>query len=259
MNRFELIKYFSINNPEGIDAMTEKAFTEEHVIIPLDNGESVSGILLLPKGIKKGAMDVFIIAHGQGNGMKHPLLVTFAEGLAREGYATLRFNFLFKEKGQDSTDKKEKLYLAWAGAMRVIQEDSGAKAKRIFAAGKSLGGRIAAHMTAEGLLNPDGLVYLGYPLHPMGDPQNARADHFMKIKVPMLFFAGTRDPFCELTLLKKIFSGMDLDVNSRLEIVDGGDHSFEVPKSLYLPTEEIYKHILNKTLQWLGKTFPQKG
>lgn len=235
---------------------SDQSFKEEAVTIPLGNGETVSGILLVPKALKKGKVDVFVIAHGQGNGMKHPLLVTFAEGLARAGYATLRFNFLFKEKGQDSTDKKEKLYLAWEGAMRFVREGSGVKPKRVFASGKSLGGRIAAHMTGDGLLKPDGLVFLGYPLHPMGETQNIRADHFTKIKVPMLFFAGTRDPFCNLLLLKKVFSSMDLDMNSRLEVVDGGDHSFEVPKSLYLPTEEIYVHILKKTLQWLGKAFP---
>ncbi len=235
---------------------SDQSFREEAVTVPLANGEPVSGILLVPSAVKKSKVDVFIIAHGQGNGMKHPLLVTFAEGLAREGYATLRFNFLFKEKEQANPDKKDKLYLAWEGAMRFIREESGLKPKRIFAAGKSLGGRIAAHMTAEGLLEPDGLVFLGYPLHPMGDTENIRADHFAKIKIPMLFFAGTRDPFCNLLLLKKVFSTMDLDMHSRLEVVDGGDHSFEVPKSLYLPTEEIYKHILKKTLQWLGKTFP---
>ncbi len=235
---------------------SDQSFAEKAVTIPLANGEAVSGTLLVPSAAKKSKVDAFIIAHGQGNGMKHPLLVTFAEGLAREGYVTLRFNFLFKEKGQTNPDKKVKLYLAWEGAMRFIREESGLKPKRIFAAGKSLGGRIAAHMTAEGLLDPDGLVFLGYPLHPLGEPQNARADHFQKIKVPMLFFAGTRDPFCELLLLKKIFSSMDLDVSSRLEVVDRGDHSFEVPKSLYLPTEDIYKHILKKTVQWLDKTFP---
>ena len=93
--------------------MADKVFTEEQVSISLSNGDSVTGILLLPGGKKKQGGDVFIIAHGQGNGMKHPLLVTFAEGLAAAGYANLRFNFLFKEKGQDSTDKKDKLYLAW--------------------------------------------------------------------------------------------------------------------------------------------------
>jgi len=239
--------------------MADQALIEKNVSIPLGNGDAVSGILLLPEDLKEGETEVFIIAHGQGNGMKHPLLVTFAEGLAGAGYATLRFNFLFKEKGREHTDKKDKLYLAWEGAMRFIREESGLEPKRIFASGKSLGGRIAAHMTAEGLINPDGLVFLGYPLHPMGEPENARADHFSKIKAPMLFFAGTRDPFCNLLLLKKIFGTMDLDMNSRLEVVDGGDHSFEVPKSLYLPTVEIYRHILKKTLQWLGKTFPKQG
>jgi predicted alpha/beta-hydrolase family hydrolase len=238
--------------------LSDRSFREESVTIPLNNGETVSGILLIPETRKKDKMDVFIIAHGQGNGMKHPLLVTFAEGLAEEGYATLRFNFLFREKGQEGADRKDELYLAWEGAMRFVSTSADIGAKRIFVAGKSLGGRVAAHMTAEGLLNPAGLVFLGYPLHPSDEPQNIRADHFQQINVPMLFFAGTRDPFCNLFLLKEIFSSMNLVARSRLEVVDGGDHAFEVPKSLYLPTRDIYTHILKKTVQWMNKTFPAR-
>ncbi len=237
--------------------MTEKKIKAEKVSISLGNGQSVTGILQIPGNLKKGKADAFIIAHGQGNGMTHPLLVTVAEGLSRAGYPTLRFNFPYKEKGQENPDKKDKLYLAWESAARFIMADSGLKPKRLFAAGKSLGGRIAAHMTAEGLLQPDGLIFLGYPLHPMGDTEKAKSEHFANIRVPMLFFAGTRDPFCNLMLLKKIFSDMDLVDRSHLEVIDRGDHSFEVPKSLYIPTGDIYTHILKKTLVWLDKNFPR--
>ena len=231
--------------------------TEEKVSISLGNGEAVSGIITRPAETQRSGADVFIIAHGQGNGMKHPLLDIFAHEFAAAGQITLRFNFLYREKGKETTDKKDLLYLAWQSAVRFVEEESGLDYNRMFITGKSLGGKIAALMTSEGLLRPAGLIFLGYPLHPMYQAEKIQAEHFTRITVPMLFFAGTRDPFCDLAALKKAFSTTDLSVTSRLEIVDGGDHSFEVPKSFYLPTEEIYRHMVRRTLQWRNKTFPQ--
>jgi len=231
--------------------------TEKSVSISLGNGETISGIITLPAESQKNSADAFIIAHGQGNGMTHPLLDTFAKDLAAAGHITLRFNFLYREKGKQTTDKKDILYLAWQSALRFMEHESSLDYNRIFIMGKSLGAKIAALMTSEGIIKPTGLIFLGYPLHPMGQVEKIQAEHFANITVPMLFFAGTRDPFCSLAALKAIFNTMDLSIQSRLEIVDGGDHSFEVPKAFYLPSKEIYRHMVKKTLQWHNKTFPK--
>jgi hypothetical protein len=37
-----------------------------------------------------------------------------------------------------------------------------------------------------------------------------------------------------------------------LEIVEGGDHSFKVPKTLGLRQEAVYQWILEKTVEWIG-------
>ena len=47
----------------------------------------------------------------------------------------------------------------------------------IFAVGKSYGGRMASMAAAEGGIDPAGLVYLGYPLHPPGKPDKPRIEH----------------------------------------------------------------------------------
>jgi len=44
-----------------------------------------------------------------------------------------------------------------------------------------------------GLAN--GLLLLSYPLHPPGKPDQLRTQHLSKLKVPVLFVQGTRDPF----------------------------------------------------------------
>ena len=47
---------------------------------------------------------------------------------------------------------------------------------------------------AEGL-PVAGLVLICYPLHPPGEPEKLRVDHFAAIEVPCLFVSGDRDPF----------------------------------------------------------------
>jgi hypothetical protein len=37
-------------------------------------------------------------------------------------------------------------------------------------------------------------------------------------------------------------------------VVEGGDHSFNVPKKLQVTEEEIYDRILERTLAWLKQT-----
>jgi len=103
-------------------------------------------------------------------------------------------------------------------------------------------------MVAEGLLHVEGLIFLGYPLHPPGDKERLRVAHLLRVTVPLLFFAGTRDSLCDLSLLKGVLK--ELSVPWDLEIIEGGDHSFHVPKSSGLAQEEIYGRILRKTVQW---------
>ena len=57
--------------------------SRERVSIPVRDGESVSGVLELPVEHLSGEGIAVILAHGAGNDMDHPLIVTMSEGLAR--------------------------------------------------------------------------------------------------------------------------------------------------------------------------------
>jgi len=222
----------------------------EFIEIPITEGEQVSGILSIPDS---GRMDTGIIfAHGAGKDMTHPMLIFLAEGLANSGYLCLRFNFLFMEKRKKSPDSKDTLYKAWKGAYRALAEHVEHRPKRILAAGKSMGGRIASQMVAEKELPVDGLILLGYPLHAPGRKDKLRDSHLYEILIPMLFFAGTRDQLCDLQLLKQVL--YKLTAPWELEVIEGGDHSFQVPKSYGVDSTKIYERILCKTVEWLGRT-----
>jgi predicted alpha/beta-hydrolase family hydrolase len=222
----------------------------ESVIIPLADGESVSGILSVPEDFKKKEGTGVIIAHGAGKDMSHPLLEFFADGLAQAGYLAMRFNFPYKEKGKKAPDPKGKLEKTWISAVEFFRNQSNYLPKRIIAAGKSMGGRIASQLIAEGKLPVEGLVLLGYPLHPPGRKDKLRDAHLADIKIPMLYFSGTRDPLCDLALLENVLKKLDVDWD--LDIIEGGDHSFKLPKSLTIPEREIFSRLVKRTISWLG-------
>ena len=116
-----------------------------------------------------------------------------------------------------------------------------------------MGGRIASQMVADGRLPVEQLIFLGYPLHAPGKKERLRDQHLYRIKIPMRFFAGTRDQLCDLELLRGVLSR--LTVPWDLEVIEGGDHSFNVPKSLHINPHEIYGRILDKFLVWLASKF----
>jgi hypothetical protein len=172
-----------------------------------------------------------------------------AEGLANAGYLALRFNFLFREMGKKGPDNQDLLYLAWQGAYRFLTGHPEYRPKHIVAAGKSLGGRIASQLAAQGMLDVERLIFLGYPLHAPGRKDRLRDSHLYKITTPMFFFAGTRDQLCDLQLLEQVLSKLSAPWD--LEVIEGGDHSFHVPKAFATDPTEIYEQILCRTVQWL--------
>jgi hypothetical protein len=222
------------------------------VTIPVSADESVSGVLVVPQGFEVGRTAAVIVAHGAGNDMHTPLLVHFSTGLGRAGYLSLRFNFPYKEKGQKAPDPQEKLVRTWQAAFEFVKNHPQYGSPLVVAAGKSMGGRIASQMTVEGLLPVSALVFLGYPLHPPGRKEQLRDAHLYRINIPMLFFAGTRDTLCDLELLKPVVSRLKAPAD--LEVVEGGDHSFVLPKSFKVSEQEVCDAILKRTITWLTQT-----
>jgi hypothetical protein len=178
--------------------------------------------------------------------MNNPLLVAVHEGLADAGFLSVRFNFPYKEKGGRAPDRApilETCFRSIVGQIRVEFQPA-----HLFIGGKSLGGRIASHLAADGLA-VDGLIFLGYPLHPPGRPAQLRTAHLSRISVPMLFFAGTRDPLCNLDLLRSALA--PLTAQTTLHIVQDGDHSFNVLKRTGRSAEAIREDLVRISEAWI--------
>lgn len=89
-------------------------------------------------------------------------------------------------------------------------------------------------------------------MHPPGRPDKLRAEHLPKIKVPMLFVQGSRDAFGTKQEIEALITRLKLP--AELYSIEGGDHSFKVPKSVG-PQEKIYTEAMNYIVGWLAHTF----
>ncbi len=196
--------------------------------------------------VSDGASDIgLVLGHGAGYGMNARLLVGVAEALASRGITVVRFNFPYTEAGRKSPDPRHRLEECY----RAVAAEASRQIPRLFLGGKSLGGRIASHIVADGF-PAAGLVFLGYPLHPPGQPERLRDGHLALISVPMLFLQGTRDAYATPHLLHRTIESLP---RAELYEVEGGDHSFRTPgRSPSDVLDDLADRILRFLLKHMG-------
>lgn len=222
---------------------------ERSLRIDLDGGDSVCAVLRLPQESDQNRFELLALAHGAGADMRSAFLSYVCESVAAAGIATLKFNFPYMEKGRKAPDPARKLEATWRSVLDRLRDDPALGFANVFVGGKSLGGRMASRVVAQG--EPvAGLVLLGYPLHPPGKPEKLRTEHFPRISVPSLFIQGTRDPLCDLTLLRQALPR--IPGRADLHLVEGGDHSFNVLKRMGVPQEQVWKDIVARLVDWLA-------
>jgi predicted alpha/beta-hydrolase family hydrolase len=194
----------------------------QELTIDLGNATSVSALLLQPPR----ARACFVFAHGAGAGMNHAFMAAVASGLGERRVATLRYQFPYMEKGSRRPDSPA---IAHAAVRAAVAE----AARRcpelpLIAGGKSFGGRMTSQAQALApLTGVRGLAFLGFPLHPAGEPSDARAAHLADVHVPLLFVQGTRDKLADLPLLEPLLRRLGATV--QLHVIEEADHSFHVP------------------------------
>jgi uncharacterized protein len=175
-----------------------------------------------------GARAMLVLAPGAGAPQSHPWLVAMARAIAERGVAVITFDFLYAHAKRRVPDRGDVLEETWQAVMSNVRGRKEAQGRRLFAGGKSMGGRIATQVAAQGGLGDiAGIVLLGYPLHPPGRPDRLRVAHLPNISVPMLFVQGSRDVFGTPTELSPFVDSLPA---ARLFVVEGGDHSLTPPK-----------------------------
>jgi uncharacterized protein len=189
-----------------------------------------------------------LLAHGAGNDMRNPFLSYLHTTLGERGVLTVKFNFPYTERGARAPDRPPVLQATWRAVARAVRSDTTLAPRRLVLGGKSMGGRIASMLAADGE-DCAALVLLGYPLHPAGQPQKLRVEHLERIRVPMLYVQGTRDPLCDMSLLEPALARLQAPVT--LHRIEEGDHSFAVPKRLGRSAQEVWEEIAGVVERWL--------
>jgi uncharacterized protein len=223
------------------------AMSTETLTIEINERESVTA-LLYPANKETRARLTVLLGHGAGANQLSGFMRMAAEGLAARGIDAMTFNFLYTEQKRSFPDPKARLESCYLKMIEEARKHGTLKKNRLVIGGKSMGGRIASQVAAT---HPDGiagLVFLGYPLHPPGRPEKLRSEHLPAIKAPMLFVQGARDSFGTENEISELIKKLRLPAT--LYAIEGGDHSFKVPKSAGVPQQKVYEMVMDKVAEW---------
>jgi len=214
--------------------------------IPLADGQAVSGLLQMPPD----ARACYVMAHGAGAGMAHPFMTALANDLASRAIATVRYQFPYMERGSKRPDSPKVAHATVRAA--VAEALRRAPGLALFAGGRSFGGRMTSQaQAASPLPGVRGLAFVGFPLHPAGQPSDERAVHLADVQVPLLFLQGTRDELADLPLLARLAER--LGPRATLTLFDEADHSFHVPARTGRKDADVRAEMADALAGWVAK------
>jgi hypothetical protein len=224
--------------------------------VDLDGGTAVTA-LRYEAGLPPVA--TLVLAHGAGAGQASDFMTGFAVALAARGLEVVTFNFPFTERGKKLPDPQPVLESCYRSVLAHVAADPALGTLPLFIGGKSLGGRIASHVVSARDADDSGagtwwdrlrgLVFLGYPLHPPGKPQQVRVSHLPQITQPMLIVQGAKDAFGTPDELRLFFDV--LPSQSDLYIVEQGNHSLDVPKRSGIPQAQVSAAAQDRIVEWI--------
>lgn len=225
----------------------------ETLTVQVNDKEAVTA-LLYPAVKKDRAGVTVVLGHGAGASQASGFMRMFAKGLAARGLDVITFNFVYMEQGRSVPDQKHKLESCFQAVIETARRNKKLKNNRVVIGGKSMGGRIASQVMAgeereSFATDVVGLVFLGYPLHPPGQPTKLRVEHLEHIKKPMLFVQGTRDSLGTPDEIKPYVK--NLRPAATFHEIEGGDHSFKAPKKFGLTPDQIFETAMDEIDRWI--------
>ena len=163
-----------------------------------------------------------LLAPGAGAGSDQAGLLAIDRAAAGAGFVVKRMDFPYRRAGRRGPDRPDVLVSTVIGEAASLAASGGVRPERVFAGGRSMGGRMCSMAVASGM-PAAGLVLVSYPLHPPGRPERLRTEHFSRLQLPCLFVSGTRDAFATPRELEQCVSAVPGPVT--LHFVEGADHS----------------------------------
>ncbi|HEU4760246.1 MAG TPA: alpha/beta family hydrolase [Dehalococcoidia bacterium] len=215
---------------------------EEALRLTLADGRSVAALRTPAEG---AAAWLFLYAPGASGNVHDPFGAYAARELSPHGVTTVRFQFPYAEAGRRTPDPPAVLEATWRAAIEAYRSP-GAK---LVAGGRSMGGRIASRVVAQGTA-VDALALFAYPLHPPGRPERTRDEHLPLIGVPTLFCSGTNDAFASEEELRAAAAKVP---RATLHFLDGADHGFAPPRGSGRTRPDVWREAVSALVAWLER------
>lgn len=184
---------------------------------------------------------LFLFAPGAGAPSSHPWIQRWKRRLEEIGEVEA-FDYPYMREKRKRPDPLPKLVDAHRQALAQVRAEIG---RLTILIGKSMGGRVGCHVSLEERVG--GLVCLGYPLCAMGDRTKLRDQVLRALTTPILFVQGTRDSLCPLDLLERVRT--EMKNQNFLHVIEGGDHSLNVPKRTLAAAGETQEDVDQRALE----------
>ena len=186
-------------------------------------GHAVETALHTPTQPARGLV---VIGHGRINDLDHFSLKAVASGAVQAGWAAIRFNFPYRQRGDQNPDPFEALNAVHLAAAEYGLDQLGRPTRPVVMAGKSLAARTSIE-AAKMLIRAEnaGHIFLGYPLHAPDDFDRLRGEPLHRLTKPTLFIQGGSDALCRPDLLDRVRGQMTAPTS--LAQLPGLGHGFE--------------------------------
>ena len=203
------------------------------------------------QGPRRGADRAVLLAHGAGSDKDAQALKAVASGLADARVPSLRFDYPYRVAKKRSPDRAPVLDRATRDAAAELAKRSGLPAERLVLGGRSMGGRYCSLIVGDEEVPVPalGLLLLGYPLHPAGQPDRLRVEHFPRLRVPCLFVSGTRDSLAgrdALTQAAKAIKGM-----VAFHWLESADHGYRPLKASGRTLSDVVAEVAEASVDWI--------
>jgi len=200
-------------------------------------GKSVEALIAGPDD---AGMTV-VLAHGAGAGPDHPFMAGMRDRLAGRGLRVVTFPYPYMAEGRRAPDRQPTLLAAHRAVVAEVMRPG----MPIVLAGKSMGGRMSAHLDDVGAA---AFVYFGYPLVPLGKTEPRDTSHLRRLAAPMLFVQGDRDRLAPMPAIREVIEGLP---RASLLAIPGADHQFHVLKRTGTTDDDVLDRIADETTAWL--------
>ena len=193
-----------------------------------------------------------LFAHGAGTDKESAVLKGVANALGAAGVPSLRFDYPYRVAKKRAPDRPAVLDRATRDAAAELAKRSGLPAERLVLGGRSMGGRYCSQIAGDDELPVPalGLLLLGYPLHPAGQPSRQRVEHFPRLRVPCLFVTGTRDALAGRDALAQATKAIKGKV--AFHWLDSADHGYRPLKASGRTVDDVIEEVAEVSVAWVS-------